>query len=88
LPLHASSPFILGGKVEEELHAERFGTLRARYDRSIEASLDYIGEVDVARFPINEGNASRRQVCLGDAPGPIGRPRVILEVNDRGPPEL
>jgi len=78
----------LGGKVEKKLLAERFGTLRTRNDRRIEAPIGDPGEVDVVRFPTDERNASRSEVGLGDAPGPIRVPRVVGEMNDRCAAEL
>src|SRR6185312_5112994 len=38
-------------EVEEELLAERFGTVCTRHDCGIELSVDYVGEVDVVGFP-------------------------------------
>jgi hypothetical protein len=78
----------LGGEVEKKLLAERFGTLGTREDRSVEASIGDFGEVKVVRFPTDERNAPRRQVSLGDAPGKIGVPPVVDEMNDRSAPEL
>ena len=75
-------------EVEEELLAECFGAVGARYDRGIEASVDDLGEVDLVGFPIDERDASSGQVGLGDGAGPVGGPRVVREVNGRCPPEL
>jgi hypothetical protein len=55
LSIHASSPFHLGGKIEEKLLAERLGTARTHYDRSIEAPVDDLGEVDVAGSQLTRG---------------------------------
>ena len=78
----------LGGEVEEELLAECFGAVRTRHDRCIEAPVDNLGEVDVVGFPIDERDASFRQVCFGDTAGPVGGPCVVREVNGGCPPEL
>ena len=67
-------------EVEEEPLAKCFGAVCTRYYRGIEASVDNLGEVDLVGFPIDERDASSRQICLGDAAGLVVGPRLVSTV--------
>ncbi len=67
-------------EVEEEPLAKCFGAVCTRYYRGIEASVDNLGEVDFVGFPIDERDASSRQICLGDAAGLVVGPRLVSTV--------
>ena len=74
LPLHASSPFISAAKSRKNFLPSALEPFARAMIVCVEAPVDDLGEIDVVGFPIDERDASRSQVCLGDAARSSRRP--------------
>ena len=71
----------LRGEVEKKLLAECLGAFSTRDNRRIEAPINNLVKVDFVWFPIDQRDASRSHVCLGDAAVPVSVPRVVSQMN-------